>query len=221
MNQFTEIEYSSDRIQDIHKTILDHLGGSLPFLPQVAGHLLKQQRDQLRSRLTIRSAELFHPADQKILDLAGILEFLHASTMLHRKVQKPGKSRRQLKPLQGIWGNEASVLLGDYLLSISFEILTRAGNLEVLEIISSATQKIALGQMLEVSKAFHEITSKDWEEITLLKYTSLFEAGAVCATIYGGNNQVVKEHIGKFGSELGMAARLTKDLKTTVKLLNF
>jgi len=214
MVNIPEIENSKDRITDVHQTILDHLGDSLPLVPQIARHLLKQQKGQLRSRLTIRCAELFQSADQRVLDLAGILEFLHASTKLHRRVQKPGESRRQLKPLQGIWGNEASVLLGDYLLSISFEILTRAGNLEVLETISSTTQKIALGQMLEVSKPYFKIGSKDWEEITLLKHASLFQAGAVCASIWGKANTEITDNLGKFGCELGMASRLAKDLET-------
>ena len=214
MVNIPEIENSRDRISDVHQTILDHLGDSLPLVPQIAGHLLKQQKDQLRSRVTIRCAELFQSPDQRVLDLAGILEFLHASTKLHRRVKKPGESRRQLKPIQGIWGNEASVLLGDYLLSISFEILTRAGNLEVLETISSTTQKIALGQMLEVSKPYFKTGSKDWEEITLLKHASLFQAGAVCASIWGKANTEITDNLGKFGCELGMASRLAKDLET-------
>ena len=133
MFHFSEAENAQDRIPEVHQTILERLGDSLPFVPQIAEHLLEEKKKQLRSRMTVRCAELFKPADNRIFDLAGILEFLHASSLLHRQVRKPGETRRQLKPIQGIWGNEASVLLGDYLLSISFEILPGTGNLEILE----------------------------------------------------------------------------------------
>ena len=214
MFHFSEAENTQDRILEVHQTILERLGDSLPFVPQIAGHLLEEKKELLRSRMTVRCAELFKPVDDRIFDLAGILEFLHASSLLHRQVRKPGEARRQLKPIQGIWGNEASVLLGDYLLSISFEILTGAGNLEILETISTTTQNIALGQMQEVSQPFADSSPETWEKITQLKHASLFRAGAVCASIWGEASPHTSETLGKFGFELGMASLLQKDLET-------
>ena len=85
MFHFSEAENTQDRIPEVHQTILERLGDSLPFVPQIAGHLLEEKKEQLRSRMTVRCAELFKPADDRIFDLAGILEFLHASSLLHRQ----------------------------------------------------------------------------------------------------------------------------------------
>ena len=210
----SEWQVYDDRIPEIQSTIISNLGNSLPFVPQIAENLVETSYNTLRSRLTIRCASLFDETDSTILDIAGILEYLNAASLLHHRVRKPSESRRKLKPIEDIWGNEASVLLGDYLLSISFEILTRAGNLEVLETISSTTQEIALGQMLEVSKPCFKTGSKDWEEITLLKHASLFQAGAVCAAIWGKANTEIRDSLGKFGCEVGIASCLRKDLET-------
>ena len=180
----SEAQTHNDRIPEIQSTIISNLGTSLPFVPQIAEYLVETRYNTLRSKLTIRCASLFGESDSTILDIAGILEYLHAASLLHRWVCKPGESRRKLKPIDDIWGNEASVLLGDYLLSRSFEILSVHGNLDILDTVSDATQKIALGQIMEISHPFPSLGPVDCWKIMEFKTASLFEAGALCAACW-------------------------------------
>ena len=209
----SEGQVYNDRIPEIQSTIISNLGTSLPFVPQIAEYLVETRYNTLRSRLTIRCASLFGETDSTILDIAGILEYLHAASLLHRWVRKPGESRRKLKPIEDIWGNEASVLLGDYLLSRSFEILSDNGNLDILDTVSNATQKIALGQILEISQPFPSLEPADCWKIMELKTASLFEAGALCAACWGGATNDTVEILRNFAKHLGMASALMTDLK--------
>ena len=140
------------------------------------------------------------------------LEFLNTASTLHQHIKTPENSRRLHKHNKNIWGNEVSVLLGDYLLSISFQILTRLGNLDVLECISLATQNISHGQVLEISKPPHSATIKHWRRVILGKFAGLFGAGAQSAAYWGGADNLTASRLFSFGEHVGMAVKLKNDL---------
>ena len=141
----------AEDVQAADALIKSRLYCGTDLINRVGDYILSSGGKRLRPLITILCAKAAGYKGKKHIDVAVILELVHTATLLHDDVVDASKLRRGRKTVNVRYGNEASVLLGDYLLSISFEILTRAGNLEVLETISSTTQKIALGQILEVS----------------------------------------------------------------------
>ena len=150
----------------VQNAVKKNLGVSLPFLADIAYHMVAPHNNQTRILVLLQSANLFNNPDDAIIDIGSTIEYLHTAAMLHRHIKEPEKARHRLQHVQKLWGSEISVLLGDYLLSISFQILTRVGNLDVLECVSLATQNIARGQVLEVSKPSLTATPKHWRRVT-------------------------------------------------------
>jgi len=160
----------------------------------------------------LKSASLFDKPDQTVFDIGSTLELLNTASTLHQGIKNPENSRRLHKYNKNIWGNEVSVLLGDYLLSISFQILTRLGNLDVLECISLATQNISHGQVLEISEPPHSATINHWRRVILGKFAGLFGAGAKSAAYWGGADDLTASILFSFGEHVGMAVKLKTDL---------
>ena len=156
---------------------------------------------------------MFGKTDQAVFDIGSTLELLNTASTLHQHIKNPENSRRLHKHNKIIWGNEVSVLLGDYLLSISFQILTRLGNLDVLECISLATRNISHGQVLEISKPPHSVTKKHWRRVMLGKFAGLFGAGAQSAAYWGGADNITSSILFTFGEHVGLAVKLKNDLK--------
>ena len=166
----------------------------------------------------LKSASLFGKPDQAVFDIGSTLELLNTVSVLHQHIKTPENSRRLHKHNNNIWGNEVSVLLGDYLLSISFQILTRLGNLDVLECISLATQNISHGQVLEISEPPHSATIKHWRRVILGKFAGLFGAGAQSAAYWGGADNLTASILFSFGEHVGMAVKLKTDLNELGKI---
>ena len=123
---------SDNNLERIQNAVKNNLGVSLPFLADIAHHIITPHNNSTRSMLLLQSAKLFKNPDDAVIDIGSTLEFLHTASALHRHIKEPEYARRHQQNIQRLWGSEASVLLGDYLLSISFQILTRVGNLDVL-----------------------------------------------------------------------------------------
>ena len=204
-------EYNLQRVQNAVKK---NLGVSLPFMADIAHHMITPHNNSTRSLLLLQSASLFKKPDQAIVDIGSTLEFLHTASALHRHIKEPENARRHQRHVQKLWGSEASVLLGDYLLSISFQILTRVGNLDVLECVSLATQNISRGQVLEISAPIFSATPKHWRRVTRDKFAGLFGAGAQSAAYWGDASQTTVSTLFDFGEHLGMAVKLKTDLES-------
>ena len=139
-------------LEKIQNAIKQNLGISIPFLEDIIENISISNHNFSRSSFLIQCAGVFRDPDQNIFDVGTTLEFLHSASLLHRHINEFDNSRRQQMHVKNILGSEASVLIGDYLLSISFKILARLGNLEVLDCISLATKNISRGQVLEISE---------------------------------------------------------------------
>ena len=201
-----------NNLERIQNAIKNNLGVSLPFLADIAHHIITPHNNSTRSLLLLQSAKLFKKPDEAVIDIASTLEFLHTASALHRHIKEPENARRHQQHVQKIWGSEASVLLGDYLLSISFQILTRIGNLDVLECVSLATQNISRGQVLEISEPTLTATPKHWKKVTRDKIAGLFGAGAKSAAYWANASQVTASTLFAFGESVGMAAQLKTEL---------
>ena len=202
-------EKDLERIENAFKK---KLGTELPFLSEILTYMINPFRNSNRPLVLLQCANLFRNPDKVIIDIGTTLEFLHTASILHRNINETENARRNLKHVEKIWGSEAGVLLGDYLLSISFGILTRIGNLAVLECISLATQNISRGQILEISKSTLTATPEHWRRVTRYKIAGLYGAGAQSAAYWGNASKETASKLFSFGEHLGIAIQLKKDL---------
>ena len=194
------------------QAIQNNLDGQLPLLAKVIDHIQAAQRIPLRSILLVLSARLFSYTGSEVPHVASVLEYLNTAAALHQKIILTEEFRRNQKDLSNIWGNEASVLLGDYLLSIAFKTMTRLGNFELLDTISATTQSIARGQVLSISPFFWKDAESHALEVIRNKKASLFMAGVKCGAILGNASQEIQQALNDFGSNLGMGVVLKKEL---------
>jgi len=133
----------SDDMEKINETILAHAHSHVDMIPELAGHLINSGGKRLRPMLTIASALMFGYRGEKHIPLATAVEFMHTATLLHDDVVDESDYRRGRKAARLIWGNQASVLVGDYLLGQAFKMLVDTGLMEALRIMSNAAAVIA------------------------------------------------------------------------------
>ena len=199
-------------LQRIQNALEKNLGKSLPFLSEIVEHIKNSNQNSTRSLVLLQCASLFRDPDEVIFDIGTTLEFLNTATALHRNINTPENARREQRHVEKIWGSEAGVLLGDYLLSISFKILTRLGNLKILECISLATKNISHGQVLEISEPALLATPKHWYTVTKTKIAGLYGAGAKSAAYWGKSSHETASKLFSFGEHIGIAIQLKNDL---------
>ena len=201
----TELDLGKQAIQnnlDIH----------LPLLAKVIDRMHDSQKLPLRSILLSLSGRLFSYTGNELPHVASVLEYLNTAAALHQKIILTEEFRRYQKVFSNIWGNEASVLLGDYLLSIAFKTMTRLGNFELLDTISATTQAIARGQLLSISSYSWNHAESHALEIIQNKKASLYMAGVKCGAILGKANPEIQQALNEFGFNLGMGVELKKEL---------
>ena len=196
------------------QAIQNNLDGQLPLLAEVIDHIHASQKLPLRSILLALSARLFSYTGSEVPHIASVLEYLNTAAALHQKIILNVEFRRYQKVLSNIWGNEASVLLGDYLLSIAFKTMTRLGNFQLLDTISATTQSIAKGQLLSISPFSWNHAESHALEIIHYKKASLFMAGVKSGAILGNANPEIQWALNDFGFNLGMGVVLKKELAT-------
>ncbi|MBC8258980.1 MAG: polyprenyl synthetase family protein [SAR324 cluster bacterium] len=204
---------SQNYLELVQIAVKENLGVSLPFMADIGHHMLTPHNNTTRTQVLLQSALLFDNPDAEIIDIGSTLEYLHTASALHRHIKEPENARRRQKHVTKLWGSEASVLLGDYLLSISFQILTRVGNLDVLEAISLATQNISRGQVHEISLPTLTATPEHWRKVTRDKIAGLFGAGAQSAAYWGKSSEATAAVLFDFGEHVGMATQFKTDLK--------
>ena len=130
-------------LKKVNQHILDNMKSPVALIPQLAGHIIASGGKRLRPVLTLASANLCGYTGQRHIGLAACVEFIHTATLLHDDVVDESDLRRGQASANAIWGNEASVLVGDFLFSRSFQLMTADGSLQVLRILSAASAVIA------------------------------------------------------------------------------
>lgn len=208
---FTLLEEDLKKSQN---NIQSHLETHLPFLTEVLPHLMKMYKPSLRAVTLFLSSRMFSYSGSQIYDIASVLEYLRTATSLHQKIIVTEELRRQQKELLSIWGNEASVLLGDYLLSISFQTMTKLGDLELLKTISDATKAIAKGQILSISQFDWQAAEAHYLKTIELQKASLFIAAGKSAAILGEASLDTQQTLAHYGRNLSIAVQMQKDLNS-------
>lgn len=209
----TVTQLIADDLTKLESTIQQLITTKIGFIKEIVNHIIRSGGKRVRPILIILTARLCGYRNEKHIPYAAIIEFIHTATLLHDDVVDNAKTRRGSTTANTLWGNEPSVLVGDFLFSKSFELLAHNGNEEIMRIMSEATTSLAEGEILELLKTCDADTSKkEYFEIIKNKTASLFSAACEVGAILGKVNQAKRSALKNFGYNLGMAFQLIDDV---------
>jgi octaprenyl-diphosphate synthase len=192
--------------------ILENLRSDVVLINQVGHYIVNSGGKRLRPMITLLAARALGYQGERHVDLAAIIEFIHTATLLHDDVVDESEQRRNRDTANAVWGNAASVLVGDFLYSRSFEMMVEVGSMRVMEVLSRATNRIAEGEVLQLLNCNDpETDEKRYREVILRKTATLFEAGARLGAIIGNADQAHEDAIAAYGLHLGMAFQMIDD----------
>ena len=196
----------------VNATILARTGSEVAMIPQVAKHLINSGGKRLRPMLTLALAQLAGYASDGHIKLAAAVEFMHTATLLHDDVVDESEMRRGRLAARMVWGNEASVLVGDFLLGQAFKMMVEVGSLKALEILSSAAAVIAEGEVMQLAAAKNTATTEDeYLAVIRAKTAELFGAACEVGPALAGRNKAEQAACRSFGMNLGVAFQLVDD----------
>jgi octaprenyl-diphosphate synthase len=202
----------ADDMNAVNSVILERMQSKIPLIPELAGHLIAGGGKRMRPMLTLACAELLEYAGTRHHKLAAAVEFIHTATLLHDDVVDGSGMRRGRKTANIIWGNSASVLVGDFLFSRSFELMVEDGSLKVLRILSNASAVIAEGEVNQLTAQRRVETDEDhYLEIIGAKTAALFAAACRIAAVVAERDEAQELALDSYGRNLGIAFQLVDD----------
>lgn len=196
----------------VNAVILDRMQSDIPLIPELAGHLIAGGGKRMRPMLTLASARLLGYSGTRHHKLAAAVEFIHTATLLHDDVVDSSDLRRGRRTANIIWGNPASVLVGDFLFSRSFELMVEAESLKALRILSNASAVIAEGEVNQLSAVRRIDLSEDrYLDIIGAKTAALFAAACRVAGVVAERSEAEELALDAYGRNLGIAFQLVDD----------
>ena len=197
----------------VNAMILSRTGSEVAMIPEVASHLISSGGKRLRPMLTLATAQLSAYRGEGHVKLAAAVEFMHTATLLHDDVVDESEMRRGKVAARVKWGNEASVLVGDFLLGQAFKMMVEVGSLRALEILSCAAAVIAEGEVMQLAAAKNTETNED-EYLAVIRAKTAELFGAACEVGPVLTNRPKAEHAAcrSFGMNLGIAFQLVDDV---------
>ena len=202
-------------LNSINTLILEKLDSSVPLIQEIGKYLILSGGKRLRPLLTTSCFHILNNQSLKNVNhigLAAAVEFIHAATLLHDDVVDLSKDRRGNLTANEVWGNKTSVLVGDFLFSRSFQLMTKYGNMETLKILSDTSVVISEGEVLEISNDKNlEMNQDTYFQVINGKTASLFSAACQVGGISGGAKDNEHQALKSFGTNFGMAFQLIDD----------
>ncbi len=196
----------------VNELILSKAGSDVEMIPEVANHLISSGGKRLRPMLTLAAAQMFGYQGDGHVKLATSVEFMHTATLLHDDVVDESDLRRGKKTARMIWGNQASVLVGDFLLGQAFKMMVEVGSLEALDILSTAASIIAEGEVMQLAAANNlETTEDEHFAVIKAKTAALFSAAAEVGPVIAGASRTDRAALRSYGINLGLAFQLIDD----------
>lgn len=169
------MDLTADEMARVNELILSKAGSDVELIPELAKHLIDSGGKRLRPMVTLAAAQMFDYEGEGHVKLATSVEFMHTATLLHDDVVDESDLRRGRKTARMIWGNQASVLVGDFLLGQAFRMMVEVGSLDALDILSTAASVIAEGEVLQLSVAKNlETTEDEYLAVIKAKTAALF-----------------------------------------------
>ena len=202
-----------DKLQKVENLIQEKLKSEVNLIQKMSDHHLRSGGKRLRALLTLESAKLTgYKEDNRDINLAACVELIHSATLLHDDVIDESELRRGVKTANSVWGNQSSILVGDYLLSRCFEMMVEDGDLEVLKLLSSTSSKIAQGEVLQLQhKGEADLLEETYIDIINLKTASLFSAATKTGACLSKSNEKEKKALESYGRNLGLAFQIADD----------
>ncbi len=189
------------------------LQSDVPLIRKVGEYVLSSGGKRVRPALLLLAARLCGYTADKAVPLASVVEFIHTATLLHDDVVDSATLRRGLASANTLWGNEASVLVGDFLFSKSFSLMVGVGSLDILRVLSGATTVIAEGEVMQLLCTGElDLTEEQYTDVIRSKTAILMSAACEAGAILGEATQNQQQALADFGMDLGIAFQLMDDI---------
>ena len=198
--------------QAVNQLILARLSSDVALINELGRYIINSGGKRLRPLLVLLASRACGYQGEHHIELAAIIEFIHTATLLHDDVVDASDLRRGNETANAIWGNEAAVLVGDFLYSRSFEMMVSIGSMRVMEILSHTTNIIAEGEVLQLLNCHDPDTTEAlYRNVIRCKTAKLFEASSQLGAVLGGQPKAVEEAMANYGMRLGTAFQLIDD----------
>ena len=196
----------------VDQLILNELSSDVVLINQIGHYIISNGGKRLRPMLLLLAAKALGNFDANHLTLAAVIEFIHTATLLHDDVVDESELRRGRESANAVWGNAASVLVGDYLYSSAFEMMVRTNNMRVMDIMSKTTTAIAEGEVLQLLNCNNpDTTEEKYLEVIARKTAILFSTATRLAAVVSGSTPEIEESLAIYGQQLGVAFQLIDD----------
>jgi len=183
------------------------------MVPELARYLIESGGKRLRPMLTVAAASLFGKGTGSAINFAAAVEFMHNATLLHDDVVDESDMRRGKPAARMVWGNKASILVGDFLLGQAFMMMVETGDIAALGVLSAASAAMAEGEVFQLAKTGDlTTTSQDYAEVIRAKTAVLFQAACEVGAMSGGADAQGRKALARYGLELGTAFQLVDDV---------
>lgn len=204
--------FTSADMQRVNEVIEQHLSSEVVLINQLSQHIIHSGGKRLRPMLVMLAAKACGYKGQNDALLAAIIEFIHTATLLHDDVVDESEMRRGEQTASSIWGNEAAVLVGDYLYSRAFQLMVMAESMQIMNLMADTTNTIAQGEVLQLLNINDpDTTEEKYHQVIYNKTACLFEAACKTGSIITNSPEECAEALGKFGKHLGIAFQLVDD----------
>ena len=196
----------------VNEMILSRAGSDVTMIPEVANHLISSGGKRLRPMMTLAAARMFGYEGDGNVRLATAVEFMHTATLLHDDVVDESDLRRGKSTARMIWGNQASVLVGDFLLGQAFKMMVDVGSLDALDVLATSASVIAEGEVMQLAAAKNmETTEDEYLAVIKAKTAALFSAAGEVGPIIAGAPRADRAALRDYGLNLGLAFQLVDD----------
>ena len=197
----------------VNALILSRADSHVEMVPELARYLIESGGKRLRPMLTVAAAQLFGKGRGTAINFAAAVEFMHNATLLHDDVVDESDMRRGKPAARMVWGNKASILVGDFLLGQAFMMMVETGDIASLGVLSAASAVMAEGEVFQLAKTGDLTTTPaDYAEVIRAKTAVLFEAACKVGAMAGGADDIGAQALARYGLELGNAFQLVDDV---------
>ena len=201
------------KLDDVTQRIKFKLASEINLIHKMTDYHVKSGGKRIRPLLTLASAKLcgYHDGNRDI-NLAACIELIHNATLLHDDVIDKSDFRRGIKTANSLWGNQSSILVGDYLFSRCFEMMVEDGSQEILKLLSSTSSRIAQGEVLQLEyKGEIDLLEETYFNIINMKTAALFAAATRVGACLGNKNKKEKDALESYGKNIGLAFQIADD----------
>jgi octaprenyl-diphosphate synthase len=203
----------ADDLREVDRVIRERLASDVVLVNQVAEYIVGSGGKRLRPLVTVVAARACGCKDNRHTVAAAVIEFIHTATLLHDDVVDGSELRRGRDTANSVWGNGASVLVGDYVYSRAFEMMVSLGNMRIMDVMAGATNKIAEGEVMQLMNAHDPSTTEQrYFDVIYRKTAKLFEAGSQIAAILADAPPHIEQAMLRYGKHLGTAFQLIDDV---------